>query len=191
MKSRDMRRLIAHEAARLIAGDGGMDYGAAKRKAARQLGAADSSNLPDNAEVEEALRSYQTLYQGNAQPDTLAHLRKIALEYMELLQAFDPHLTGSVLSGTAGQHSDINIQLFTDSDKEVEFFLLNRKISYQAGETVTHGENFPHFSIDDPRAAVEVTVYPPLALRQMKRTMADGSARRMRLPQLLALLSPT
>lgn len=188
MKSSDMRRRIAHEAARLIAGDGGIDYGSAKRKAARQLGAPDSRNLPDNVEIEEALRSYQALYQSDEQSDALGQLREIALEYMGLLQGFDPHLTGSVLNGTAGRHSDINLQLFTDSDKEVEFFLLNRKIAYQTGETVTNGESYPHFSIDDPRAAVEITVYPPLALRQMKKTMADGSARRVRMPQLLALM---
>ena len=46
---------------------------------------------------------------------------------MELLDVFDPHLTGAVLNGTAGRHSDICLQLFADSDKELEFFLLNRQ----------------------------------------------------------------
>ena len=189
MKSGDMRRRIAHEAARLIAKDGSIDYGFAKRKAARQLGAPDSQNLPDNAEIEEALRGYQALYQGAEQTDVLDLLRKIAVEYMELLQDFDPHLTGSVLNGTAGQHSDINLQLFTDSDKEVEFFLMGRKIAYQSGETRTDGQNYPHFSIDDPRTAVEITVYPPLALRQMKHNQPDGSPRRVRLVQAINLLA--
>lgn len=188
MKTKDHRRLIAHQAARMIAADGSLDYGTAKRKAARQLGTQDSRNLPDNIEIEDALRSYQALYQGDEQTDALDRLSEIALEYMQLLEQFDPHLTGSVLSGTAGRHSDINLQLFTDSDKEVEFFLLNRKIAYQSGETVTNGEGYPHFSIDDPRAAVEITVYPPLALRQMKKTLADGSARRARIAQVRALL---
>lgn len=189
MKQNDIRRRIAHEAARLIASDGSLDYGAAKRKAARQLGAPDSRNLPDNSEIEEALRSYQALYQNIEQTNTLGQLREIAIEYMELLMEFDPHLTGSVLNGTAGRHSDINLQLFTDSDKEVEFFLMNRKIAYQTGETTTNGENYPHFSIDDPRAAVELTVYPPVALRQLKRSLPDGSPRRVRLTQAKALLS--
>jgi hypothetical protein len=189
MKSNDMRRRIAHEAARMIAGDGGIDYGSAKRKAARQLGAPDSRNLPDNAEIEEALRSYQALYQNQEQTDALGLLREIAVEYMELLQDFDPHLTGSVLNGTAGRHSDINLQLFTDSDKELEFFLMNRKIAYQHGETRTDGQDYPHFSIDDPRAAVEVTVYPHVALRQMKRNQPDGSPRRVRLTQARSLFN--
>lgn len=188
MPSQDTRRLIAHEAAKLIAADGSLDYGYAKRKAARQLGAPENRNLPDNTEVEEALRSYQALYQPLEQNETLEQLRAIAMEYMELLEEFNPYLTGSVLSGTAGRHSDINLQLFTDSEKELEFFLMNRRIVYQRGETRTYNEDYPHFSIEDERAAVELTVYPPTVLRQMKKTLADGSARRVRLPQLRALI---
>jgi hypothetical protein len=79
MKTREMRRLIAYEAARLIAGDGSLDYGTAKRKAARQLGVPDSRALPDNLEIEEALRSYQSLYLGDKQRDQLSDLRQLAM----------------------------------------------------------------------------------------------------------------
>lgn len=188
MKAHDARRRIAHEAARMLAEDGGMDYGFAKRKAARQLGLADSRNLPDNREVEEALRSYQSLYQGREQQDRLRQLREVAVEYMELLRDFDPHLTGSVLNGTAGRHADVNLQLFADSDKEVEFFLLNRRLAYRRGETRSDGQSHPHYSLDDPRAAVELTVYPAGELRNMRRLQADGSLRRARIEQVRALL---
>jgi hypothetical protein len=188
MKSSDMRRRIAHEAARMIAEDGGIDYGFAKRKAARQLGAPDSRHLPDNREIEEALRSYQALYQGQEQQDRLSLLREIAAEYMELLGEFDPHLTGPVLNGTAGRHSDIDLQLFTDSDKELEFFLMNRKLAYRRSESRSEGQVYPHYSLEDPRAAVELTIYPMTELRQMKRLQADGGLKRARLEQLRALL---
>lgn len=188
MKGNDARRRIAHAAARMIAEDGGLDYGFAKRKAARQLGAADSRNLPDNREIEEALRSYQALYQGAEQLDRLARLREVAAEYMALLGEFDPHLTGPVLNGTAGRHSDVDLELFTDSDKEVEFFLMNRKLPYRRSETRSEGQTYPHYSLEDPRAAVELTVYPAIELRQMKRLQGDGSLRRARLEQLRALL---
>lgn len=188
MKISDARRRIAHEAARMLAEDGGMDYGFAKRKAARQLGMSDSRQLPDNREIEEALRSYQALYQGQEQPDRLSMLRQVAVTYMELLRDFDPHLTGSVLNGTAGRHSDVNLQLFTDSDKELEFFLMNRKIAYRRGETRADGMIYPHYSLDDPRAAVELTIYPATELRNMRRQQPDGSPKRARLEQVRALL---
>ena len=62
-RQHQMRERIAQLAARLIAEDGMQDYGMAKRKAARQLGAPDSHSLPNNSEVEQALREYQALYQ--------------------------------------------------------------------------------------------------------------------------------
>ena len=188
MKQNDLRRRIAHEAARMLAEDGGMDYGFAKRKAARQLGVPDNRQLPDNREIEEALRSYQALYHGQEQLDRLSLLRQVALEYMQLLDVFNPHLTGAVLNGTAGRHSDINLQLFTDSDKELEFFLLNRQLGYKRSETRSDGQTYPHYSLDDPRAAVELTVYPANELRQMPRLQSDGSLKRARLEQVRALL---
>jgi len=191
MKHQDMRRRIAHAAARMLAEDGKLDYGSAKRKAARQLGAPDSGNLPDNQQIEEALRSYQALYQADETRAQLARLRKMAIEYMEQLADFDPHLTGPVLNGTAGPHADINLQLFTDDQKDVEFLLMRLASPYQAGEhraSDTPGRTYPRFIIDDPRAAVDVVVYPAAELRNMKRLQADGSPRRLRLPQVRTLV---
>lgn len=188
MKPNDTRRRIAHEAARMIAEDGGMDYGFAKRKAARQLGMPDSRNLPDNREIEEALRSYQALYQGQEQQERLSLLREIAVEYMQMLEDFDPHLTGPVLNGTAGRHSDIDLQLFTDSSKELEFFLMNRRLDYRQGEARGDGQIYPRYSLEDPRAAVELTIYPTTELRHMRRLQADGTPKRARLEQVRALL---
>jgi len=186
MKNQDMRRRIAHAAARILAEDGSLDYGSAKRKAARQLGAPDSGNLPDNQQIEEALRSYQALYQADETRTQLTLLRQVAIEYMERLADFDPHLTGSVLNGTAGRHAGINLQLFTDQQKDVEFLLIGLNTPYQAAEhraTDAPGRIFPRFVIDDPRATIEIIVYPAAELRGMKRLQADGSPRRVRLPQ--------
>jgi len=188
MKAREMRRLIANEAARLIASDGSLDYGSAKRKAARQLGTPDSRALPDNQEIEEALRSYQALYQSNVQKDQLTNLRQLAMEYMARLEAFDPHLTGPVLNGTAGRHSEINLQLFWDDEKELEFFLLNHRIDYVHGEARFGQASYPSFRIHDARGTLELVLYPRTVLGQMKRTQADGSPRRMRLPQVKILV---
>lgn len=189
MKTSEMRRLIAHEAARLIAGDGSLDYGTAKRKAARQLGVPDSRALPDNLEIEEALRSYQALYQGDKQKNQLKNLRQLAMEYMSLLEAFDPHLTGPVLNGTAGQYSEINLQLFGDDEKELEFFLLNRGIDYARGEVRFGQASYPSFRLHDARGTLELILYPRTTLALLKRTQADGSPRRLRLSQVKTLIT--
>ena len=90
----------------MIAEDGISDYGLAKRKAARQAGAPDSRNLPTNLEIEEALRAYQQLYQADEQPERVQRLREVAVEIMRLLTQFNPYLTGAVLAGSAGRHSE-------------------------------------------------------------------------------------
>ena len=127
-----LRSELVHAAARLIAEDG-LEYGLAKRKAVRQLGLPESFPLPGNAEVEDAVRDYQAIYQEDEQVERVAYLRHAAVELMHLLARFSPYLTGSVLDGTAGRHARIDILLFPDSAKEVEIFLLDRNIPFHHG----------------------------------------------------------
>ncbi len=129
-----MREQLAHQAARLMAENGITDYAYAKRKAARQLGAPDTHHLPSNQEVEEALRSFRALFQHEEHPIVLNDLRQQALETMKLLTPFHPFLTGSVLDGTAGQHSDINLVIYSDDAKSVMMFLLKHKVEFENGE---------------------------------------------------------
>ena len=129
------RASIASAAARLMAEDGITDFHHAKRKAARQLGLPEHTAFPDNAEVEAELRVYRSLYQEEGHAELIAAMRHTALELLDLLAEFHPYLTGSVLDGTAGEHSKIDILLFADSAKEVEIFLLNRGIDVRHVES--------------------------------------------------------
>jgi hypothetical protein len=134
-KQQNMRARIAAVAARIMAEDGIEDFSTAKRKAARQLGAGDTHSLPNNDEIETELRVYQSLYQGEEQRERLRYLRSQALAAMEQLADFKPYLTGPVLNGTAGRYADIDLQVFADSGKELEIFLLNRNIPYETSES--------------------------------------------------------
>ncbi len=135
-----LRAQIAAVAARLIAQDGA-DYAAARRKAATQVlgdAPAAANVLPDNAQIEDEVLRYQALFQGDTQPARLLRLRTIALQVMDALAEFKPYVTGPVLSGSAGEHDDIQLQLFADSAKEVQIFLLDKKVEFELSET-------PHF----------------------------------------------
>ena len=129
-----LRQMIAQQAARMMAEDGVHDYAYAKKKAGRQLGASENSVLPTNAEIEEEIRLYHEIYNADEQPLMLAQLRQAALATMQLFERFNPHLTGSVLDGTAGKFAQTDIHLFADSAKEVEIFLLNQQIPYESSE---------------------------------------------------------
>jgi len=117
-----------------MAEDGVEDFALAKRKAARRLGVEAAHALPGNDEIEEALRDYRALYQPDEQAARIVELRGIALEAMRALERFRPYLTGAVLKGTAGPYADIELQLFPESTKEVEIFLLDRNIEYRTNE---------------------------------------------------------
>ena len=132
-----VREEIAIAAARLIAEEG-LDYASAKRKAARQVvGQARIAGewLPDNDQIEEEIREYQALFQADSQPAVLRRLREFALDWMKRLAAFNPYLTGAVLNGTAGEHSDVHLQVFCDNPKEVAIYLLNANVQYDVSET--------------------------------------------------------
>lgn len=146
-----MREQLAHLAAKLMAEDGIADHAFAKRKAARQLGAADTQHLPSNQEVDNALHSYRALYQNDSHPAVLRQLREEALETMLRLAEFHPYLTGSVLSGSAGMHSDINLMLFSDDEKAVLLFLLKHELDFEDGEWRVkiggHEETVPSYTL--------------------------------------------
>jgi hypothetical protein len=173
-----LRERIAHLAARIMAEDGVDDFGYAKRKAARQAGVRDAKAMPDNQEVEQALAVYRSLYQQQEHPALLRQLREQALTVMRTLERFDPHLTGSVLSGVAGRHSDIELQLFAESVKEVEIFLLNRGLRYRAAQSRLYFNNdervVPTFSFEHEEVEVRLTVLDARDLRHSIRTTCAG-----------------
>lgn len=191
---RQMRELIAQTAARMIAEDGIQDYALAKRKAARQLGAADTHSLPSNGEVQQALRLHQGLYQKDEQPLRLKQLRTEALAAMHLLERFNPYLTGSVLTGTATRHSDINLQLFTDNAKEVELFLLNRNMPYETGEKRfrLNDDMFsvPTFTLQSETSEIRLAVFSTEDLRKSSYDPIEGKPlERAKTKQLEILLA--
>jgi hypothetical protein len=187
-----LRAEIAAAAARMIAEDGA-DYGTAKRKAAKQiLGNAKVRGeiMPDNAQIEDEVRAYNELFFADTQPARLLHLRKLALRLMEELAQFSPWLTGAVLNGTAGEHSDIHLQLFAESAKDVEIFLLNRNVDFDVSES-THfrnGEPVETLSFIWQNEGVHLALYETDDLRGAGRTTQDGKAARANTQHLRALI---
>jgi len=173
-----MRQRIAQLAARMMAEDGIEDFGTAKRKAARQAGAPETRNLPDNSEVEAALREYLQLYQTAEQGERIANLRRDALELMGLLDRFQPHLVGAALSGQAGRYAEVDLHTFADSPKDLELFLINRGIDFTCRETrfwvAGEGRVVPVYEIDGPRSGARIAVFEPDDLRHPVRSSQDG-----------------
>ena len=165
------RRRIAVEAARLIAEQGLRDFHMAKLKAAAQLGLGESTALPRNSEIEEALREHQRLFQSDTQPHALARLRETAVEAMRFLARFEPRLVGAVLEGTADTNSSVCLHLFTDNPDEVAVFLGDQRIPFEHQERVLRlstdvSRTVPVFVFAAGEAALDLTVFPIDGLRQ-------------------------
>jgi hypothetical protein len=190
-----LRAQIAMTAARMIAEDGA-DYGTARRKAARKVLGVDQPQanlLPDNLQIEDEVRKYQALFQGPQQAARLRVLRTVALEAMELLAEFRPYLTGAVLNGTAGEYDDVHLQLFAESAKEVEIFLLNKNINIEISET-RHFKGARHDPVETVsflwhKEAVHAELYEFHDLRGALKPRSDGRLQRVDTAGLRALMT--
>jgi hypothetical protein len=145
---------IAAAAARLVVEEG-MEYGPAKRRAARALGSGRSAELPGNDEVEDEVRSYLALFCADTQPAELAALRDVAAEWMERLAEFRPHLTGAVWRGTATRLSSVHLQLYCDDSKAAELALIDKAVPYEVGSLPgSRGEPINVLSLASPCPAL-------------------------------------
>ena len=190
---------IAAAAARLIVEEG-MEYGPAKRRAAKLVAPRTRGpvELPDNTLVEDEVRAYIDLFCADTQPGELAALRAVALRWMERLSEFEPHLTGAVWNGTATRHSDVWINLFCDDSKAAEIGLLNLRIAYDVGQTTGfRGEPVDVLTVSDRHEAlaqpvlVHLGIYDHDDLRGALRRDARGRAERGPLSAVRALIQPT
>ena len=121
---------IAAVAARLVVEEG-LEYGGAKRRAVKQLGLPDRTALPDNALLDSQVEDYIALFCADTQPQELRALRSLALQWMERLQAYRPHIGGAVWHGMATRRSDIYLQLFCDDPKSAEIGLIDLGVRYE------------------------------------------------------------
>jgi hypothetical protein len=157
---------IAVAAARLIVEEG-LEYGAAKRRAARNLGLQGrNGELPGNDEVEDEVRSYLDLFHADTQPAELAELRRIAAVWMERLGQFRPHLTGAVWRGTATRLSSIAIDLYCDDSKSAEIALIDMRIDYDVSSGHgPRGRVLDVLNVQAPSPALGTSVHLALTVR--------------------------
>ncbi len=173
-----LRQRLAQKTAQILLESGTRDFQAAKQKAAQQLGARDTKSLPNNSEIELALSEYQRIFRATSQPQHLERLRQIAIEAMQFLECFNPRLIGSVLSGTADEHSVIRLHVFADTVESVGFYLKDNKIPNELGErrlkiATDQYQNYStyEFIVDENR--LELVVFLPKQ-KQIPLSPVDG-----------------
>jgi len=97
---------------------------------------------------------------------------------MRALQQFNPYLTGPVLSGIAGPHSEIELQLFPESTKEIEIFFLDRNLPYTTREVRRYsgdrGRAVSVFSLTWEGVPLTLSVFDPRDERMTLKTSPAG-----------------
>jgi hypothetical protein len=190
----NLRRALAQEAARIMAQHGIHDFLTAKRKAAAALGVGDSSALPRNTEIEQALVEYQRLFDAGGHAQTLQEQRRAALHAMHWLSQFEPRLVGPVLSGTATAHADIQLHLFADRSENVMLRLMDQGIAHEITERRVRLDSertkaYPGLRFAVHNQYVEATVFPLDGIRQAPVSPVDGKPmRRADVAELASLL---
>ena len=192
-RSQGTRTRIAAAAARIMAEDGIDDFALAKRKAARQLGVPEGDSLPRNDEIEEELNAYRALYQAGEHPELITELRSLALDAMRAFERFHPYLTGPVLKGTAGPYAEIELQLFPDSPKELEIFLLEHRLPFTTREGRRFSGDRAHavsvFSLSWQDTPLKLSVFDPRDERvALKTSQAGKVSDRAGIPEVSALI---
>lgn len=154
----DIRQELLASAARLVVEDG-LEYGAAKRRAARDLG--QRGELPSNEALEDAVREHIAIFCADEQPAELRALREVALAWMERLAEFRPHLSGAVWRGTATRLSAVHLDLYCDDPKMPEIALINAGVPYDSG------------SVEAPRGAPGQEPLPVLTVSSPSRALGE------------------
>ncbi|MGD9833249.1 MAG: hypothetical protein AB7U92_10905 [Piscinibacter sp.] len=151
---------IAAAAARLVVEEG-MEYGPAKRKAAKVLGrhSVRPAEMPANEAVEDEVRAYLQLFCADTQPAELRALRAVAAQWMERLAPLRPHLAGAVWRGTATRLSTVHLQLYCDDSKQAEIFLIDLGVPYDVGSRPgPRGESVDVLTVSSPSRELDDTV---------------------------------
>lgn len=136
MSAAGMQELLATAAALVV--DEGMEYAAAKRKAARALG--HRGELPRNELLEDAVREHIDVFHADTQPAELRALREVALQWMRRLEPLRPHLSGAVWRGTATRLSALHVDLYCDDPKTAEIRLLDEGLDFDVATQERPGD---------------------------------------------------
>ncbi len=139
--------------------------------------------LPKNTEIEAALITRQRLFGSQPHAQSLAAQRRAALTAMNLLRDYQPRLVGAVLTGSATEHAEIQLHVFTDQAEAVTILLLDRRIEHDVIERrqKMNAERvlaLPGVKFLADGHAVEVTVFPVDGIRQSPTSPVDGKPMR-------------
>ena len=175
--TKHIKLAIASKAAELISQEGIRDYHFAKKKAAKYLGFSDKEILPSNYEIDKELILFKNLYQ-KVDQDLVQNLKKEALKIMILFERYKPFISSQFLEGIITKYPIIEINLFTDDIKEIEYILLNQNIHFEIIDVNIHKKNAAKtlsiYKIDGYEFPIELKIFDTNELKIQNKQILKG-----------------
>ena len=158
------RQQICDLAARIIHEDGIRDYHKAKLRACDTLGIKTNSFLPTNEEIQFALENRIKLFDSkNLESSPISQL-SIAKDLLNILQDYQPRLTGLLLNGMKLKNSPIEIHAFSNSAEMIceelnwrglSAFIIEKRFRYSNNQYV----NVPLIVCHLDEQDIEISVF--------------------------------
>lgn len=193
----NLRYSLVQEAARILCEERLTDYRLAKQKAAERLGVSSRGNLPDNAQIQQAVIEYQRLFGGESYRSHLRRMRETALRVMKSLADFSPRLVGGAISGAVTTAHRVQLHAFADRAETIDLYLHERGIAFDEDERSYRypdgrEERVPLARLDVDGMGVDLAVFSEADSRRAPVNPADGQPfKRLDLAQAEKLLAAT
>ena len=178
---KNIRLSIANKAAEIIMEEGITDYQYAKKKAVRYLDLDTVDLLPSNDEIDKALLDYRLIFKAELDIELVKTIKTEALRIMKFFASFNPYFVTQLSEGLLPKYPIIQINLFSDNMKEVEYILLNNNIPFETkdfniSEKRTKKQSLkkiPLILIERGNVPVELKIFEPHDQKRNKKNLMD------------------
>ena len=179
--TKNIRLSIANKAAEIIMEEGITDYQYAKKKAVRYLDLDTVDLLPSNDEIDKALLDYRLIFKAELDIELVKTIKTEALKIMKFFESFNPYFVTQLSEGLLPKYPIIQINLFSDNMKEVEYILLNNNIPFETkdfniSEKRTKKQSLkkiPLILIERGNVPVELKIFEPHDQKRNKKNLMD------------------
>lgn len=160
--TKNARRRVAEEAARLLVEGSEREYLQAKERAISMLGLSGMTHLPSNRVIRDCMAQLTECELGADEVKRrVREMRQIAVQIMQIIEDFDPYLIGSTLTGKIRSSSDIDLHAYSDEHSLLIDLLANFEYNDVEEEIVENRKGkFVHLKWFENDYPVEITVYP-------------------------------
>ena len=179
--TKNIRLSIANKAAEIIMEEGITDYQYAKKKAVRYLDLDTVDLLPSNDEIDKALLDYRLIFKAELDIELVKTIKTEALRIMKFFESFNSYFVTQLSEGLLPKYPIIQINLFSDNMKEVEYILLNNNIPFETkdfniSEKRTKKQSLkkiPLILIERGNVPVELKIFEPHDQKRNKKNLMD------------------